>query len=241
MKTKFPILFLLFMSCSMIYAQKFSKQPSFIEQPVSKKTLPTLIEFEDNNAPVFSNKVNEINQFLGMTSNSPATLMRAESDEMGFTHYRYQQTLRGLPINEAVYVCHVKNDKLLVANGYWLNDEALEAIDRKAVDNLSEKSALKLALKHIKAKQYKWDIAEEEAYLKIETGNKNATYFPKGEKLFVKTTEEWNTEGVRLAWRFNVYAQKPLSRRLIYIDAENGNVLLETDELHQADVVGDWR
>ena len=238
MKTKFPILFLLFMSCSMIYAQKFSKQPSFIEQPVSKKTLPTLIEFEDNNAPVFSNKVNEVNQFLGMTSNSPATLMRAEPDEMGFTHYRYQQTLRGLPINEAVYVCHVKNDKLLVANGYWLNDEALEAIDRKAIDNLSEKSALKLALKHIKAKQYKWDIAEEEAYLKIETGNKNATYFPKGEKLFVKTTEEWNTEGVRLAWQFNVYAQKPLSRRLIYIDAENGNVLLETDQLHQADVVG---
>ena len=155
MKTKFSILILLFMSCSILSAQKFSKQPSFIEQPVSKRTAPTLVEFEENNAPVFTNKVNEVNQFLGMTSTSPATLMRSEPDEMGFTHYRYQQTLRGLPINEAVYVCHVKNDKILVANGYWLNDEALETIDRKAVDNLSEKSALKLALKHIKAKQYK--------------------------------------------------------------------------------------
>lgn len=233
---------MLFIACSLLSnlsAQNFLKQAQFVEQATSPDMMPTHIQFDDSKAPVFSNKPNEINQFLGLSDRATATLMRTETDDLGFTHYRYQQTLRGFPINEAVYICHVDgNNKLLVANGFWLNEEALQAIDAKTVDKVSEKLALKAALKHIKARLYKWQVAEEEENLKIETGDKAATYAPKGEKVFVKFTDDWHTEGVRLAWRFNIYAQEPVSRRLIYIDAETGRVLFENQEIHEADVVG---
>ncbi len=219
-------------------AQNYLKQAQFVEQATSPNLVPTHIQFDLSKAPVFSNKPNEINQFLSLSNKATAILMRSETDDLGFTHYRYQQTLRGYPINEAVFIAHVQNDKLLVANGFWLNDAALEAIDNKVLEKISEKTAFKAALKHIKAKLYKWQVPEEEENLKLETGDKAATYLPKGEKVFVKFTDEWHTEGVRLAWRFNVYAQEPLSRRLIYMDAETGRVLFENQEIHEVDVIG---
>jgi bacillolysin len=224
--------------CSNASAQNYLKQAQFVEQATSPDLLPTHIQFDASNAPVFSNNPNEINQFLGLSSTPTATLMRIETDDLGFTHYRYQQTLRGFPINEAVFIAHVQNGKLLVANGFWLNEAALQAIDRQTVDKVSEKFAFKAALKSIKATLYKWQVAEEEENLKAETGDKAATYLPKGEKVFVRFTDDWNTEGVRLAWRFDVYAQEPLSRRLIYVDAETGKVLTENQRIHEADVVG---
>lgn len=223
---------------SNLSAQNYVKQAQFIEQAESPDLVPTHIQFDANKAPVFANKPNEINQFLGLSNTTTATLMRTETDDLGFTHYRYQQTLRGFPINEAVFIAHVQNEKLLVANGFWLNEAALQAIDRKTVDKVSEKFAFKAALKSIKATLYKWQVPEEEENLKIETGDKSATYLPKGEKVFVKFTDEWHTEGVRLAWCFSIYAQEPLSRRLIYIDAETGRVLFENQQLHEADEVG---
>ena len=219
-------------------AQNLLSRAVNVESADNKALLPTHVQFEAQNAPTYDNQATFIHSLMGLSTTATAQLVRKETDDFGFTHFRYQQTLRKTPIEGAEYLYHVKDGKLLVANGFWLTDDALQAIDAKTADKVGEKMALKIALKSIKALKYKWDLADEETHLKAETGDNTATYFPKGEKVFVKFTEDWNTEGVRLAWKFNVYAHEPLSRRLIYIDAETGQVLTENDELHQADVVG---
>ena len=219
-------------------AQSLLGKATSVENPNSPALVPTHVVFDASTAPTFADQASFVNRAIGLSATATSKLMRKETDDLGFTHFRYQQTLRNFPIEEAVYIYHVKDNKLLVAGGFWLTDEALLAIDRKVNDKLTEKTALKAALKHVKADKFKWELADEEDLLKAETGDKAATYFPKGEKVFVKFTDEWNTEGVRLAWKFNIYAHEPVSRRDVYVDAENGRILFENEQIHTTDVVG---
>lgn len=219
-------------------AQNLMSQATQIEKENSLILLPSYVQFDMAKAPAFSEKPAFINLFVGASASATAQLMRKENDDLGFTHYRYQQTLRNVPIEGAEYVYHVKNGKVLTANGFWLTEDALRTIERKTRDQITENAAFKAALQHINANQYKWDLPEEEAFLKTETGDKMATYLPKGEKVFVKYTDEWQNSGIRLAWKFDIYAHEPMSRRFIFIDAENGRVLTEIEQIHHTDVSG---
>ena len=219
-------------------AQNLMSQAAQIEKERSPILLPSYVQFDVAKAPAFSEKPDFINLFVGASASATAQLMRKENDDLGFTHYRYQQTLHNVPIEGAEYLYHVKNGKVLTANGFWLTEDALKTIERKTRDQVTENAAFKAALLYINADQYKWDLPEEEALLKKETGDKMATFLPKGEKVFVKYTEEWQTSGIRLAWKFDIYAHEPMSRRFIFIDAENGRVLTEIEQIHNTDVSG---
>ena len=218
-----------------LLGQNLLKQAATVENSSSKILLPTFVQFDANKAPEFSISTAKA---TGLADISTSKLLKKEQDDLGFTHVRYQQTLRNVPIEGAEYNYHVKNDRLIAANGYWLTDASLATIDAKTADKIQENAALKYALKSVAASLYKWQIAAEEAHLQGETGDKSATYFPKGEKVFVKSTNDWNTEGVRLAWKFDIYAQEPLGRSYVFVDAENGNILLKNEILHHADVIG---
>ena len=200
--------------------------------------MPSFVQFGTNNAPTFSEDPSFNNLFFGSSASATAKMKRQEKDNINFTHYRYQQTLRNVPIEGAEYIYHVKNGKVMTANGDWLTEEALGAIERKTNDKVTEKEALKAALLRINAAQYKWEMPEEEDFLKVETGDKKATYYPNGEKVFVKFTDAWQTEGIRLAWKFDIYAHEPMSRRFIFIDAEDGRVLSEIEQIHNTDATG---
>ncbi len=238
MRKKNVFVFILLTMTLGLSAQSLISQATSVEDAISKTLLPTFVQFSPSKAPVFSEQASFINLFVGAQGSATAILLRQEKDDLGFTHFRYQQTLHNVPIEEAIYIYHVQNNKVITANGYWLSEDALRTIERKTRDKVTEAEALKAALQHINAAKYKWEIPDEENYLKVEMGDKTATYLPKGEKVFVNTSEDWRTEGVRLAWKFDVYAHEPMSRRFIFIDAENEKVLSEIDQIHQADVVG---
>ena len=71
----------------------------------------------------------------------------------------------------------------------------------------------------------KWQIPSEEAHLKLELNDENASYFPQGELVYINPSLEYNANGFRLAYRFNIYAQEPMSRAEIYVDAVNGEII----------------
>lgn len=208
------------------------KQAKQIEQAQNQMLMPTFVKFESDKAPAFSETPDFISRFVGSSEASSVKHIRAEQDELGFTHHRYQQTIDGIPIEGTEYIYHIKKGKVESANGQWFTDEALSTLKPKAHEKISEQEALQKALHHINAKIYKWELPDEEQYLKLESDDPTATYFPKGEKVFTSLNNEKNTEGVRLAWKFSIYAQEPLSRRFIYIDAENGQVLSEINQIH---------
>ena len=200
----------------------------------SKALLPYYVRFEPNQAPTFAPTDAFINTVMDLTT-SAFKLINQEKDDLGFTHYRYQQLLKGVPIEGAVFLFHVKNQQVLSLNGHCLNEQALAAIDAQSREKLTEGQALQAALNRVDAQQYAWQIPSEEQELRILMKDSSATYMPNGEKVYVFPKNDFNTEGVRLAYKFSIFAHYPMTRRWIFVDAETGKVLMEEEQIHETD------
>ncbi|RDC63933.1 PepSY domain-containing protein [Adhaeribacter pallidiroseus] len=164
----------------------------------------------------------------------PNLLKSQEKDEIGYKHYKWQQTINGIPVEGAIYIQHTKNGKVLSQNGLWIKD--IPAIPKTAA--LSAANALQKALNFVNAKKYKWEIPEEEKVLQEIKNDDNATYYPKGELVYFGGRSELIPANLRLAYKFNIYAHDPGSRNLIFVDVINGNILDSENLLHTIDAVG---
>jgi Zn-dependent metalloprotease len=100
--------------------------------------------------------------------------------------------------------------------------------------SLSEKEALSSALKYIGADVYKWQIPEEEAWIKEYY---NDSYYPKGELVIVKDQLKTNSE-YRLAYKFSIYAHEPMSSNYVWVDAINGEVIGIESRIHFSNATG---
>jgi Zn-dependent metalloprotease len=103
-----------------------------------------------------------------------------------------------------------------------------------AVDNLStavslsEAAALQKATDHIGARKYVW-----QGY----TGSNPEFRQPQGELVIVEDVLH-KQGGLRLAWKFDVYADEPLSRNYVYVDAATGQVVFLDAIIKHANAVG---
>jgi Zn-dependent metalloprotease len=77
-------------------------------------------------------------------------LVRSETDQLGFTHHRYQQTYMGYPVEWAIYIAHAKNSKVATLNG-----DAFDKIPVVTAPVLTETQALTAAMDHVSAQSYK--------------------------------------------------------------------------------------
>lgn len=160
-------------------------------------------------------------------------LLRKEQDELGFTHYRYQQTVNGADVLGGVLILHCKNGRLHSINGecFKLN-RPLQNI------NFTEKQALELAKDSIRAKSYMWEHPEEEAILKEILEDPQATYYPKAQMFFVPANLIFNHQNFQLCYKFNIHGFEPRSAENIYISVETGEVVARENQLHTTDVTG---
>ncbi|NTW32802.1 MAG: PKD domain-containing protein, partial [Bacteroidetes bacterium] len=160
-------------------------------------------------------------------------LIRSEKDQYGYTHYRYRQTINGYPVLGGDYIAHTINNKIISLNG-----KIKKYIESQTNIGLSENAAILYALDFVKASQYKWQIPEEEKFIKYITGNPDTTFYPKGELTIVPEKGDFSSKSYRLAYRFDIYASEPLSRKYVFVDAITGNIITTIDEIHNSDVTG---
>ena len=100
--------------------------------------------------------------------------------------------------------------------------------------SFSESRALSYAINFVGAKTYMWQSPEEESFIKKEQNDINATFYPKGDLFYAKAP----TGEYRLAYRFDIYAQQPMSRKYVVIDAASGEVLSSEDRIHETNATG---
>ncbi len=194
--------------------------------------IPNYVKFKQGEEIPFAKLESFLNQFLEGKSSISLQLISEEEDNLGFVHYRYKQEFNGYPIRLSMYIVHVKNGMIHSMNGELFDNEfGFNSVQ------LAENDALEKALQNINASLYKWEIPEAEEHLKWEQEDLNATYFPKGELTYVNVDGKINNE-LRLAYKFNIYAQEPLSRQEVYVDAENGNILWTENKIHHVDELG---
>src|SRR6478752_467687 len=61
-------------------------------------------------------------RILGLDPLSDLVLIGNETDELGYTHYRFYQTYKGMPIENSMYILHVKNGRLTGMSGEIVTD-----------------------------------------------------------------------------------------------------------------------
>ena len=195
-------------------------------------SVPNYVKFRAGKELPLDKLESWLKQFYTTDATYGVKLIKKEVGSLGISHYRYQQTINNIPVELSAFIAHVKDGKIIAVNGDLFSD-----FNAASTASLSESSALSYALTSINASTYKWQIPQEEQVLKLETNNPEATYFPKGELVWI------NDGGIveapmKLVYKFNIYAQEPFSRREIFIDALTGDVVWEQNKIHHADVTG---
>ena len=159
-------------------------------------------------------------------------LLSTEKDQQGYTHYRYQQLYKNIPVQSSMVIVHCKNDKIESINGDLFNN-----IKTSIVPVISEKEALAKGLNFVNAEKYKWQSEQEEQHLKQQTKNQKATYYPKAQLVILPQSKN-KPDAFALTYKFDVYASKPLKRMDVFVDAASGKVVHHIDKIHYVDVAG---
>ncbi len=158
---------------------------------------------------------------LHLSANDNMLLKKTNADNLGYTHETYEQQYKGIKVEYGITKVHKKANAIETINGeYYQIPSSLTVVPA-----LAEAAALQQALNTIKAKTYKWQDAGSEKFIKAQTKDPNATYYPNGELVICKITEETETGSFALTYKFNIYATAPLSRFYIYVDAHSGKIV----------------
>jgi bacillolysin len=168
-----------------------------------------------NQAPTLEEALTELKQRNHLEGRNELRLVSQETDELGMTHYRYQQYFAGVPVDMSEFLFHVQNGKVLVMNG-----EVVGVPENTPTRPLIQTTkAFDLAVGRMAAKKYSWQL---EATAKMRTEKPQAQ--------LVITRRDAGRDAAptfALAYRFDVMAVEPVGKKAVYIDARSETVLHE--------------
>lgn len=172
------------------------------------------IKLKSSHKVSVSKNVAWLNTVLNISSSESFGLYKKETDQYGFTHYKYRQLVSGVPVEDGVFYIHTKNGFIISANGEYYPNIKLGSTST----NISPAGAIKIAKSTIKKNTGKWNEKIVSAPIKVVVSNGNGNY--------------------AIAFKTDVYSQTPLARKFVYVDAVTGKVIKERNRIHNADVVG---
>lgn len=186
------------------------------QKNVSENGQPSLITFNEKSTYKGSDAQKVFKEQLGLKDSQSFAKIKTQSDKQGYTHEKFQLYEQGIKVEFANYTLHSKDGKLVSMNGEFYDIENV-----KTTPKLSSQEAFNRALSYTHATEYLWEKPQDAIAMDYEK--------PKGELVLLPAMEEQGeirtTDKVRLAYKFDIYATKPLSRGDLYIDAETGKAL----------------
>lgn len=196
---------------------------------------PSFVSYKSNQ-PAFNRESISVKNTDGKTLATSDVKVTSESkDEQGITHTRYLQSFNGIPVEHAMWVVHSKQGKIYSQNGKLVKTFPTKL---SSTPSLEPKEALKKALMYVNAKHYKWEYIEEEAFIKREKNDVAATFYPKEELVYYSGESDVVPSKIRLAYKFDIYAKEPLSRKYVFVDALNGEILGSRELIHETNANG---
>lgn len=180
------------------------------------------VRFDASKAPDFRGKPMVYDETAKQMKEVSGLRLSSDKDALGFENHKFQQTIDGIPVEYGMINMLVKKGKVVSQNGVWFKNVPA-TVEKRA--GISEANALNSALAYVGATSYKWQNADEEAFLKSDTKDANATFYPKGKLVYYNDPADVNAKKLTLAYKFDVYASEPVSRQEVYVDAKTGKVL----------------
>ena len=104
-----------------------------------------VIRFSELSATTANDFFTAFSSKLQTSSNDTFTLLKKEQDNIGYTHYRFQQNFKGVPLEGVQFLLHEKNGKLTSANGNFYS-----GLDLITTASISKQEAIQNSTSEIK-------------------------------------------------------------------------------------------
>lgn len=222
--------------CSLLLAQQ--NQAGLAGAQVdylSKRTnLPLQVSFADTKHLADAQFTEWLQHDLVGSTDMSFRQLRSEYDKLGSRHSRYEEYYKGYRIEGSMVIAHSRNNEVKSFNGEWFKE-----VNPENGVGLSEEQALQFALAKVNAKKYKWENKAEEAHKREVFNDPGFTYYPKGEVVLLPEVNAASKAiSYHYAFKFNIYAELPLYRANVYVDASTGKILKEQNLICTVDAVG---
>ncbi|MCX6291246.1 MAG: PKD domain-containing protein, partial [Bacteroidetes bacterium] len=188
------------------------KVPGASEVRINESTRSiSFIRLNEKNSMPANDAAGWLKSVLHARPEDDVRLYHTEQDKIGFTHFRYRQYYQNIPVEYSMYIVHVRDGKIISANG-----EYYPGISVSLQPSVNPGEALQIAKNDVHAKTYKSGSSVESLPELVIIRVDDGTY--------------------RLAYKADVYAEEPLSRNWIYVDASDGRILKKVNRIETVDV-----
>ncbi len=155
--------------------------------------------------------------YTGLGAYDTMIVSKTWIDSLTYLNHRlYQQYYKGILVEGAEYVEDYDGDDNL-----WLTTgHIVEGLNLSVTPAYNEEDALTIALDHIHANLYVWEV---------DTIFEFNSYYPVGELILAFTGDTIKASDYVLAWKFEINALDPSNTTIIYVNANTGDILRETD------------
>ena len=210
---------------NVLLAQKAAKQLSpLLQGYATGASTANWIDFREDVIINPNSLFEDLKKAFELSQDDQMKIQRIQDDNIGFKHYRYQQFYKNRRVIYGEFIVH-QTEKGIVKSG---NGRLITGLNLSATASLNEEQALNSALNFLKAPKYLWQMPDMEKELKRQEKNENATYFPKGELVYVPGVDDgaYDPKNYRLAWKFDVHtAGTEVMSKAVYVDANTGSVI----------------
>tara|TARA_B100000809_G_scaffold190766_1_gene189401 strand:- start:220 stop:3420 length:3201 start_codon:yes stop_codon:yes gene_type:complete len=208
-------------------------QTSQLSDFVKGNTTQNFITYKSNNPLTANSLVKQYKADLGLSFKDVLEEVSKEIDKIGLTNYKYQQHYNDVEVYGAQYLAHEQNQQLVSSNG-----KLVFGITGNNVAELSVNSAIQKAITHVNAQKYMWESNGAEQLLKQIKNDVSATYYPTAKLVYYDRYFTQVGNNYRLAYVVEVYAESPVSKQDVFIDAETGEIIHSYNKIHTAEVTG---
>ncbi|OGS71616.1 MAG: peptidase M4 [Flavobacteria bacterium RIFCSPLOWO2_12_FULL_35_11] len=189
----------------------FTSQINAQKKDSTHNAKPNSLENEINKVYKTSQKQLLFKEQLNLKSEDNLVFAKSEEDKLGFTHEKYQHYYKGVKVDFATPILHIKNGEIKSMSGEFYQIE-----DLNTTPILSENIAFQKATSHIGAATYLWQDSKNAKLI---------NYIKPVGELVILPGYIIDQKENKLAYKFDIYATKPISRGFVYVDALDGKIL----------------
>ena len=232
-----PLAIVCFFASPAAYGQQKSADNTVLSIQKNKiDNTPTLISFAPG-AKVSASQPNVVFQkYLGMTGSEHAMVLKnTTTTKNKITTDRYSQYYKGIKVEYGGYTLTSKDGAVAFMTGNYYDIKG--NLNDKPV--LTESQAFTKALAIVGAEKYMWEDPKSKKRLQLLYPGKDTTYLPKGRLVWIEDYKrETPDRKLKLAYCFDIYAQKPLSRQEVFVDATTGAMLFSNSLIKHTAATG---
>jgi bacillolysin len=182
----------------------------------------------------------EIKEFLKENKNiykinpdEELTFLSVQTDDLGMSHYKYIQSVNGVPVEGSEFLVHTDKDGIVKVTNGKLRPDASVKMNGKTKAKLTEQEALDLAWKHIDLTKKETEVNEDQPPLLSEKSDVPNTVEKNKLVVYEKDGNYYLAYKVELQFIYPYPANWK-----IYVDAKDGKIIDAYNAVAEAETTG---